>query len=153
MGFQHKVVLLLLSLALGFGVLVSCRWSTAIEPYVELNIYNHTGSAETGDPSSTVCTKGLQVNVYNFHNQGGPQNTVQPGKHILMVVPKSLDDNNPHYRIEAYCLTDSGTGKSVREVQGERLRFEIRPPNYRSGPNPDEVDPPGPWIIEKGPLD
>ena len=79
---------------------------------------------------------------------------VPPGKHALGAMPERYPrPQNPHYRLEALCLTDSGTGESVREVQGQRLRFEIRPPNFKPGPNPDEVDPPGPWILEKGPLD
>jgi len=138
--------------------LTGCPWSQAVSSIAEVRIYNHTGREETGDPTSTPCTKGLRVAFYDFYEDQIVLVTeaVEPGKFYRPFGPfdnvESPRYKNPHYRIEAYCITDSQTGKSVREVQGERLIFEIRPPNFKTSENPDEVSPPGPWIIEKGLL-
>ena len=147
-----------LSTLLALALLGGCRWSNPIVGFAMFDVYNHSGTTEVGDPSSTLCTKGIRVDIYDFYDQKLYHlDTVPPGKHLLLGFGAVPEDDpryqNPHYRLEALCLTDSGTGKSVREVQGQRLRFEIRPPNFKPGPNPDEVDSPGPWILEKGPLD
>ena len=145
-------------LALALLGLTGCPWSQAVSSYTEVHIYNHTDEGETGDPTSTPCTKGLRVTFYDLYEDQTVLITeaVKPGQFYGPVGPfdnvESPRYKNPHYRIEAYCITDSQTGKSVREVQGERLIFEIRPPNFKTDENPDEISPPGPWIIEKGSL-
>jgi len=144
-------------LALTLLGLTGCPWSQALNSYTMIYVYNRTGEEENGNPNSTPCIKGLQVVFFDYHDASLQFSlSVAPGDSEVISGPAlsstSPNYQNPHYRIEAYCITDSQTGKSVREVQGERLIFEIRPPNFKTGENPDEVSPPGPWIIEKGLL-
>ena len=154
MKYLKRLILLAL---LALVLLEGCRWSNPASDFVAFDVYNHTEGAEVGDPSTTPCTHGLRVDIFDYYtNSTLSGEPVLPGEHKasgVAVGTLAPAYQNPHYRLEALCLTDSGTGKSVREVQGQRLRFEIRPPNFKPGPNPDEVDPPGPWILEKGPLD
>jgi len=144
-------------LALTLLGLTGCRWSQALRLYTEILIYNHTSEWESGDPASTLCTQGLGIILFDYYETAIQfALTIAPGDSKIIsspeVSPTTIRYKNPHYRIEVFCFTDSQAGKSVREVQGERLIFEIRPPNFKTGENPDEVSPPGPWIIKKGPL-